>query len=306
MPRERTRSAFSEPGNLYSGQTDIFRHIVVPLPGEPLKMLWRLNTTFDFFADVVLPVKLDTASSREYLEDVLRKFKKDLESWRGRQIADEALNRSIDIYNTIRNQLGTLYRLRSEDPGTISGSDVATVVKGSMIMEREHLPERLERLIEEVKEGRYATEGGTDKKRLIIAGSICDHPDFYRLLERSGGIVVGDDLCTGGRYFEGIIEGGSDPIAAIAGRYATRPICPAKHLSNRARGEALIATVKKHRAQGVIFLLLKFCDPHAFDYPYLKEMLEKESIPSIVIEVEDQLPPEGQLHTRFETFIHML
>ena len=32
-------------------------------------------------------------------------------------------------------------------------------------------------------------------------------------------------------------------------------------------------------ADGVIFILLKFCDPHAFDYPYIKALLDSAGIP---------------------------
>ncbi len=64
--------------------------------------------------------------------------------------------------------------------------------------------------------------------------------------------------------------------------------------------------MKENHADGVIFLFLKFCDPHAFDYPYIKEMLDKEGIPSMLFEVEDQLPSEGQFKTRCEAFIEML
>ena len=56
----------------------------------------------------------------------------------------------------------------------------------------------------------------------------------------------------------------------------------------------------------MIFLFLKFCDPHSFDYPYIKEMLDKEGIPSMLFEIEDQLPSEGQFKTRCEAFIEML
>ncbi len=72
------------------------------------------------------------------------------------------------------------------------------------------------------------------------------------------------------------------------------------------RGESLVRQAKKHDAAGVIFLLLKFCDPHAFDYPYLKQFLDDAGIPSILLEVEEQLPSDGQLKTRFETFVDML
>jgi benzoyl-CoA reductase/2-hydroxyglutaryl-CoA dehydratase subunit BcrC/BadD/HgdB len=118
--------------------------------------------------------------------------------------------------------------------------------------------------------------------------------------------VVWDDLCTGSRYFEGTISVGGDPINALAQRYFERIICPAKHSSITARGENLIRYVHEHDIHGVIFLLLKFCDPHSFDYPYLKEYLDKEGMPNMLLEIESQLPPEGQLLTRFDTFVQML
>jgi benzoyl-CoA reductase/2-hydroxyglutaryl-CoA dehydratase subunit BcrC/BadD/HgdB len=67
-----------------------------------------------------------------------------------------------------------------------------------------------------------------------------------------------------------------------------------------------VEIVKEKRAAGVVFLFLKFCDPHSFDYPYLKKALDEAGIPSMVLEVEDRLPSEGQLTTRFETFVHMI
>ncbi len=53
-------------------------------------------------------------------------------------------------------------------------------------------------------------------------------------------------------------------------------------------------------------MLLKFCDPHAFDYPYLKEYLDKENIPNLMIEMDDQQQNLGQLSTRLETFSQMI
>ena len=271
---------------------------------QRLSDIWRLNTQFAFFADVVLPVKLDTESARQYMEDVLRKFRRDLEEGMGVRITDEALRQSIGTYNQIRGCLSTIYELRSANPDILTGSDLYAIVKGSMIMDRDHLAERLPEVIEVLKERVPSTD--TAKKRIILSGSICDQPDIYTIFEKAGGAVVWDDLCTGSRYFEGFVNTGGDPIVAIANRYIERPVCPAKHTSNTARGERLLDAVRKHNAQGVVFLLLKFCDPHAFDYPYLKGFLDREGIPSMLLEIEDQLPSEGQLLTRFETFIHML
>jgi len=68
----------------------------------------------------------------------------------------------------------------------------------------------------------------------------------------------------------------------------------------------IIKLVKEQNARGVIFLLLKFCDPHAFDYPYIKKSLDEAGIPVMLMEIDDPLPAEGQLKTRFEAFLEML
>ncbi|MEW5724761.1 MAG: 2-hydroxyacyl-CoA dehydratase family protein, partial [Thermodesulfobacteriota bacterium] len=190
-------------------------------------------------------------------------------------------------------------------PGLIRGRDVYHLVKGAMLLDRAFAAERLESLAASMKDGAFRWDA-SEKKRLLLAGGVCDQPEVYDLIEESGGVVVWDDLCTGSRAFEAEVAGEGDLVAALARRYLERPLCPAKHLSNTARSERLASLAREHRADGVIFLLLKFCDPHAFDYPYLKERLDREGVPSLLYEIEDRLPPEGQVRTRFESFIQML
>jgi len=135
---------------------------------------------------------------------------------------------------------------------------------------------------------------------------LCSMPDIYDVIESAGGAVVWDDFCTGARYVEGRVEDTGDLDRNIAKRYMKRIVCPAKHAGIRARGSYLMDKVRAVQAGGVIFIYLKFCDPHSFDYPYLKEMLEKEGIPSMLYEIEDQASSGGQLQTRCEAFMEML
>ena len=116
---------------------------------------------------------------------------------------------------------------------------------------------------------------GPARKRIFLSGGVCNHPDIYTIIEEAGGAVVGDDLCTGSRYFSGLIDEKADPVTAIADRYLERVVCPAKHRGLTDRADHLVRLVREKQAQGVIFFLLKFCDPHAFDYPYLKEALDR-------------------------------
>jgi bzd-type benzoyl-CoA reductase N subunit len=291
-----------------AGNLDFLNGAVFPHTCDSIQRLsdiWRMNVKGPFHADIALPVKLDTQSARTYMIDVLKKFRDELASHLRVDITDDKLKNAIGIFNTIRASLKRLYELKAEDPVIISGSDLYAIVKASMMMDRNHLTEVLPAVIEELekKKGNANPSAG---KRIVLAGGVCNHPDIYRIIEEAGGAVIWDDFCTGSRYFEESVVDHADPIAAIAARYMTRPVCPAKHAGIFTRGENLLKIVKEKDARGVVFFFLKFCDPHAFDYPYMKEFLDREGIPNMMLEVEDQLPSEGQLRTRFETFVDML
>jgi bcr-type benzoyl-CoA reductase subunit C len=270
---------------------------------QRLSDIWRLHAGFPFHIDIILPVKLNTLSAREYMTDVIRKFKRDIEHSLGVSIPDESLLQSIKLYNAVRVCLEEIYRMRSDNPGIISGSDVYAVVKSAMVMDRQELLGMLKGLITQLKK---ASPANKNYKRIVLAGGVCNHPDIYPILEKAGSAVVWDELCTGTRYFEGAVAESGDPVAALSARYAERIHCPAKHSDVDVRGRNLVDIVKLHNAQGVIFLILKFCDPHSFDYPYMKEYLDAEKIPNMLLEMEERVPPEGQLATRFESFIEML
>ena len=95
-------------------------------------------------------------------------------------------------------------------------------------------------------------------------------------------------------------------VENIARRYVDRIVCPAKHYGLFSRGNHLIQKVKETRADGVVFLFLKFCDPQGFDYPYLKNRLDKEGIPNMLLEIEEGDKAMGQMKTRIESFIEMI
>ena len=272
---------------------------------QRLSDIWRLNAGFSFHIDVVLPVKLNTESAKAYNTDVFKKFKKDLEAALETEITDEKLRQSIRLYNNIRKALAEIYTMRSELPEIITGKDMHAIIQASMVMDRNHLFENLTTVLETLKGNKGSTKKSR-KKRLVLAGGICSQPDIHTIIEDSGGAVVWDDLCTGTRYFSGKIDDTPDPVKAIADRYFERAVCPAKHVSNTYRGENIVRIAKERNAGGVIFLFYKFCDPHGFDYPYMKSYLDKEKIPSLLVEVENQLPADGTIRTRLETFVEMI
>ena len=290
-----------------SNRLDFIDGVIFPHTCDSIQRLsdiWRINISQKFHIDFVLPVKLNTASAGQYLFDILLKLKKDLERALNVKITDAMLSDSIKTYNQIRKLMRRLYALRAQRPAMISGRDFHSIIKAAMIIDRKVFLGTIEKIVTQMEASDKKIISGN--KRLVLTGSVCSHPDIYDIIEQAGGIVVGDDLCTGSRYFEGVIDEKAPPLEAIAKRYLERPVCPAKHNGLTSHGENIIRIVRESKADGVVFMLLKFCDPHAFDYPYIKAMLDKENIPCMLLDMEEQLPAEGQLQTRFETFIQIL
>lgn len=271
---------------------------------QRLSDIWRLNANTGFHLDVVLPVKLNTNSAREYMARVMGEAHCQLETLLGKTITAGDIITAVETYNGIRAAMARLYAIRSKHPHLLRGSDMHAIVRASMVMERNEFLHTLNQIIAHLDT--TPPEDDAAAKRIFLSGGVCNLPDLHGVIESAGGTVVGDDLCTGSRGLTGLIDTEGDPIKAIARRYVRRAICPAKHAGITRRGEALVRQVKTEGAQGVIFIFLKFCDPHAFDYPYLKAVLDAEGIPSLVVELEEQTANEGQLQTRFEAFMEML
>jgi benzoyl-CoA reductase subunit C len=236
---------------------------------QRLSDIWRLNVGHCFHLDLVLPVKLDTESARLYLGDVLKRFGEQLGGKLGVTITEADLREAIVLTNRIREALGWIVGFAGDRPGILKGSDFSALVRAAMIMDRSRAATLLEEVVDQLERTR-GDRSGPERKRIILSGGVCNQPDIYTVIEEAGGVVVGDDLCTGSRSFAGLIAETGNPVEAIAARYRERVVCPAKHRGLSERAENLVRLVREKRAQGVIFLFLKFCDPHAFDYPYLR------------------------------------
>ena len=272
---------------------------------QRLSDIWRMNIPFGFHLDITLPVKLDTASAKDYMIDVLKKFRDDLGRKLNVEISDDALQKAITTTNAIRQSIRAIYEIRNLYPQLMPGEDLYNIVRASMIMDRDRLAGMLAETAAELKE-RATGAKPASVKRILMAGGMCNQPDVYAMIEESGGAIVWDDFCTGARYFTGLTDAGSDPLSSIGERLLNRVVCPAKHTDLDGRAQHMIRLAKEKNAAGVIFLLFKFCDPHAFDHPYLKKHLDEAGIPLMVVEIDDSLPAGGQLKTRFEAFLEML
>jgi bzd-type benzoyl-CoA reductase N subunit len=288
--------------------------LVFPHTCDTLQVLadiWRENFEL-FVATVVQPLNLGSPSARSYLVAELQRFRQSLAGFNGQPISDDSLRASIQLHNKTRYLLSQLDKRRTH----LTARGFYAAVEASMVMPKEQFNPLAIELVELLSEKTNERQRGP---RLMLAGPVLDDVTVLDIIDDLGACVVGDDLCTGSRYFDQPVAevvgqvgnlsqsqgGDGDPIEALADRYLKRWPCPTKHSLHCQRGEHLLKLVEERKADGLVFTLQKFCEPHAFDYAIVKETLDAAGVPHLLLELE-HTPAVGQLRTRLEAFLEML
>jgi len=271
---------------------------------QNLADIWGANISDTPVFAISTPVEVDTAHAVEFYRQELVRMRRFLEAERGSAIADEDLAASIRDYDTHRAMMRRLYGIQRANPERLSGRDMLFAVLSWFVMPREEHAHALGHLLRDLESTEQTP--ADDRPRLYVVGSVCSGPEYVTAIEEAGCVVAGDDLCTGSRAF--ILEAppDGDPLDRLARMYLSRSPCPAKHRPGHDPGTYIIKQAHESHAEGVVFLLTKFCDPWAFDYTYVRQRLNNAGIPSILLEIEQHVPPSEQFRTRVSAFAEML
>lgn len=242
--------------------------------------------------------------SRESFETL----KVELEEFVGSPVADAALHDSIRLFNRNRQLIRRLYEMRVSGAVALTATQMQAVVKSSMIMDKAEHTALLERLLKTVEQRPEPRPQGI---RLHLSGHFCQAPkrEILDMIEGCGAIVVGDDLYHGFRYISTDVRLDGDPIDALAEWYLARNTgvpCPTRVQNNVDWDGYLLNAMEREKAQGMIVLMAKFCEPHMYYYPEVKEAFERRGVPHLLIETEHEAMAIESLKTRVETFLEIL
>ena len=264
---------------------------------------WALHVpTISYSHYIYHPMKVQSAQAVPYLAGEIVKFKTSLEEWSSQPITEEALRKSIDVYNTYRRLMVKLYETRKADKPPITGAEAMEVVLASQMVDKAEFNTELQRVLGELPQRKIDRSTGI---RLMLIGSEDDDIEFLDMTEGLDATVVVDDHCTGSRYFLVEVPPDKDLIMALADRYVNRIVCPSKDWEDRSRADHILKLAQDYRVQGAMVIQQKFCDPHECDNPPIIEMLENKGIPCCFLEF-DLTTPAGQLSTRVEAFLETL
>lgn len=267
---------------------------------------WQIHIPHEWDYYLCMPNCVRSPRAKSFLAGELADFKKSIEKWTGKVIANDNLDKAIETYNTNRHLMKKVYEFRKAGNPPITGTEAMTMVVASQLMDKDEHNGLLQKLVKELPNRKIDRETGV---RLMIVGSENDDLKFLQMVESIGGTFVVDDHCTGSRYFWNEVMPESDRLQALANRYCDRIPCPSKDWGpdepSRLRFPHILNLAREYKAQGVVVIQQKFCDPHETDIPSLRRYLEDNGIPTYFLEF-DVTVPIGQFRIRIEAFLEQI
>ncbi|MFQ5903454.1 MAG: 2-hydroxyacyl-CoA dehydratase subunit D [Candidatus Binatia bacterium] len=264
--------------------------------------VWKAKIDTPFIHFVKVPRK-NTGGAKEWYKTEIVKMKEALESHFGIQLTNDRLREGIKACNETRRLLKSLYELRKADHPPVTGAETLSLVIASTAMPKDRFNQKMEQVLEEVK-----TRDGTDgyKARLLVASPILDNPNYLKVMEDAGGLVMADYLCFGTRAIWNLVDESIDPMEAIAQRYMERLSCPRMMGDYDRRLEFIKDSINEYHIDGVVCTRLTFCELWGGENYMLREDMKKLDVPALVLEREHKLDSVGQLKTRIQAFLEIL
>ncbi|MGI5976859.1 MAG: 2-hydroxyacyl-CoA dehydratase family protein [Candidatus Limivicinus sp.] len=264
-----------------------------------------------FFVTIIDPPMKDDKTNLDYYKVQLKLRVLDpLRDKLGVDTSEAALLKAIEDHNEISRLVTEIGEHRKMDNPNITGYEFHVIQLVSEVCPHYLIKPYLEETLEELKT-REPEPKFPFRAKVVLVGSEVDDPDFTKLIETCGAMVVADRYCFGsfpGREQIEIREG-EDAFTAICRHYLYWSQC-ARFMDGKKidqRHKVVAELVKDYKADGIIYENMKFCEFWSYEKVLASHIFLNElHIPCCTIEKEYALGAVGQLRTRFQAFIEAL
>jgi benzoyl-CoA reductase subunit C len=261
----------------------------------------------DVFVDYLhLPQNSTSPSVAPYMASELHRLADGFQKAFDVKVSDAALAASIETYNALRARVRALYALRIAEPHKISTTELYTTIRAATLMDPDTASGWIDALLTGLPKRDVRPR---DRLRVVVEGVFCEQPPIglLEVLEEAGCSIVEDDLMLGWRWFTSDVARDGDPFARLGAAYVDQAVpSSTRHESRQHRAEGLIEKVRRSRADAVIFMPAKFCEPALFDYVLMKQGLERAGIPHMLVEFEEKMWTFERTRNEIETFVESM
>ena len=263
-----------------------------------------------FVTQIDPPLKGDKTSYDYYKGQLKLKVVDQLAERYGVDTSDAAMRATIEKFNELCDVITEIGNFRKLPNPPITGYEFHVIQLVSEVCPHDLILPYLKETLAEIKKRKPEPEFPF-RARVVVAGSEIDDPEFTKLLEGCGAMVVADRYCYGslpGREQIEILDG-ETPLRAVARHYLRTSQCP--RFMERARSDGRRTYIRdlcrEYGADGVLYEQMKFCEFWSYERVLGVHILQEElGIPTVGIEKEYTLAGAGQLRTRIQAFVESL
>ncbi|MHA1311112.1 MAG: 2-hydroxyacyl-CoA dehydratase subunit D [Candidatus Helarchaeota archaeon] len=249
-----------------------------------------------------IPHKI-TEAGLAWLKEEYSLLIKKLEDDQKKAFDEDNLIDIINIFNKNRQLLKSVLKFKTAKEPKLKGSEFCKIMIANSSIPKEDSNNELEKVIETLKERENLKDY---KARFMLVGSYVDNPDFYKIFEDVGGLIVTDSLCYGLRYFWNEIKVSKEPLLEVINSYYNKISCPRMMDQHQQRLDFIKGQIKESNVDGVILERMEFCDLHGVDNMLLQHELEDIGIPVLSLDREYLLSDIARFKTRAEAFIEQI
>lgn len=288
-----------------SGTFDGMSAVAIPTLCDSLRCAtqnWRYAVPNIEMIPIVYPQNRESEAAFAYLYSQYKKIITRLERLGDAQITIEDLDRAINVYNEHNLAMREFQKLATKYPKEITPLNRYYVMKSACYMDKAEHTLLVRELLSQFEEITPRKFRGV---RVVTAGMCIDSEDLLKIFEDNKIAIITDDVAQESRQFRVDVEKEEDRIAALVKQYLNMYAC-STIMDGIGREQYIIDLVEENKADGVIIVHTKFCDPEEYDIPIIKKTLEEKNIPILVIEVDKQVRNYGQAATAVQSFQEMI
>ena len=265
----------------------------------------------EFFCEFTdVPFKKTDANVEHYRTQLEAHVLKPLRERLGVDTSDEAIMAAIAEHNEICRLMQEIGSFRKLKNPTITGYEFQVIQLCTLTCPKYLIIDKLRETAEELR-AREPDAKPLWRCKVVLAGSENDDPDFTKLIESCGALVVADRHCYGsipGRE-EIVVGEGESPLYAVARHYLRTSMCTRfmEQDEMRRRKQFLADLAREYNADGIIVESNKFCEYWSYERTIDTIILPRDfGIPVCSIEKEYINGASGQLRTRFQAFVESI
>lgn len=264
-----------------------------------------------FFVSIAdIPFKIMPHTIKHYKRQLQTKLLDKLRDVYGVDISEQTMRKAVEEHNEVCRLITEIGEYRKEENPRITGYEFHVICLVSYVCPKYLIIDKLRETAEELKT-REPDEKKNYRAKIVVVGSEMDDPDFTKLMEESGALVVADRYCFGslpGREEIQISDDG-DVLEEIILHYMKTSECPRymSHDKVEGRKEYVRKLVNDYHAEGVIYEQLKFCEYWGYERALASHIITNDyGIPSVSVDRQYTANASGQLRTRVQAFVESL